>query len=129
MVIQFKKIYFLQDVQQKEWVEMFLRRRFEASLKEEGAKMSSIYMVDEKYVQHFLAVITRMDYSMFRHRIFKIFENQNGRSEIVNQMTGGILHPSDLIQLWNTAPTNIIDAPNLCGAKRLIKAFCRTLEV
>ena len=35
----------------------------------------------------------------------------------------------DCAKLWNTAPTNIINAPNLYGAKRLIKAYCRTLEI
>ena len=35
----------------------------------------------------------------------------------------------DCAKLWNTAPTNITSATTLCGAKRLIKAYCKTFEI
>ena len=35
----------------------------------------------------------------------------------------------DCAKLWNSASENITNAPNLHGAKRLIKIYCRTLEI
>ena len=35
----------------------------------------------------------------------------------------------DCAKLWNQAPAEITNAPTLFSAKRLIKAYCRTLEL
>ena len=34
----------------------------------------------------------------------------------------------DTARLWNTVPGSIKTAKILCGAKRLIKLYCRTLQ-
>ena len=35
----------------------------------------------------------------------------------------------DATKLWNAAPDTIKNAPNLYGAKRMIKDYCKTLEL
>ena len=53
-------------------------------------------------------------------RVWKDISKTKAASESISR---------DCAKLWNSAPETITNAPNLYGAKRMIKIYCRTLEL